>query len=163
MTHDDDDTPALVPIASQGRLWLEMWVPGIPAPQGSKRHVGGGRMVESSARLRPWRAAITTAAVMAAGPDWQPIDQAAHVILDFRLPRPASHYGTGRNARRLRPSAPRYHTQRPDVDKMARAALDALTDAGLWRSDAQAYKVWAFKDWTERTPGCGIRVLWWQP
>ena len=28
---------------------------GLPAPQGSKRHVGGGIMVESSKRAKPWR------------------------------------------------------------------------------------------------------------
>lgn len=28
---------------------------GLPAPQGSKRHVGEGRMVESSKRVKPWR------------------------------------------------------------------------------------------------------------
>ena len=28
---------------------------GIPAPQGSKRHVGGGRMIESCKALKPWR------------------------------------------------------------------------------------------------------------
>ena len=29
-----------------------------PAPQGSKRHVGNGRMVESSAKVKPWREAV---------------------------------------------------------------------------------------------------------
>lgn len=163
MTHDDDDTPALVPIASQGRLWLEMWVPGIPAPQGSKRHVGGGRMVESSARLRPWRAAITTAAVMAAGPDWQPVTEAVSLTVVWQLPRPASHYGTGRNARTLRPSAPRRHSQRPDADKLLRAVLDSLTDAGIWRDDAQVDVVLAIRQWTEGPPGCRISVRWEQP
>jgi len=37
-------------------IWFE--VPGIPAPQGSKRHVGGGRMVESSRSLPEWRASV---------------------------------------------------------------------------------------------------------
>lgn len=29
---------------------------GLPAPQGSKTHVGEGRMVESSKRVKPWHA-----------------------------------------------------------------------------------------------------------
>jgi crossover junction endodeoxyribonuclease RusA len=37
-------------------------VRGLPAPQGSKRHVGGGRMVESSANVKPWRADVRAAA-----------------------------------------------------------------------------------------------------
>lgn len=35
---------------------------GTPAPQGSKRHVGNGVMVESSKRLRPWRQDVKAAA-----------------------------------------------------------------------------------------------------
>lgn len=35
---------------------------GEPAPQGSKRHVGGGRMIESSAKVKPWRQDVVAAA-----------------------------------------------------------------------------------------------------
>ena len=35
---------------------------GQPAPQGSKRHVGKGVMVESSKKLRPWRQDVKAAA-----------------------------------------------------------------------------------------------------
>ena len=34
---------------------------GLPAPQGSKRHVGEGRMVESSKRVKPWRRQVAAA------------------------------------------------------------------------------------------------------
>ena len=37
---------------------FSLFVPGIPAPQGSKRHVGHGVMVESSARVKSWRVDI---------------------------------------------------------------------------------------------------------
>ena len=33
-------------------------VHGLPAPQGSKRHVGKGVMVESSKYVKPWREAV---------------------------------------------------------------------------------------------------------
>ncbi|QDH92357.1 RusA-like resolvase [Gordonia phage Spooky] len=35
-----------------------IWIPGIPAPQGSKRHVGNGILIESSKRVGPWRAVV---------------------------------------------------------------------------------------------------------
>lgn len=35
---------------------------GVPAAQGSKRHVGNGRMVESSKALHPWRDSVAAAA-----------------------------------------------------------------------------------------------------
>jgi len=36
---------------------------GIAAPQGSKRHVGNGVMLESSDRVRPWRQDVRFAAL----------------------------------------------------------------------------------------------------
>ena len=51
---------------------------GHPAPKGSKRHVGGGRMIESSKRLPGWAQALNEQlAVAAAGfdpfPRWAPV------------------------------------------------------------------------------------------
>src|ERR1700676_3259288 len=37
---------------------MKITVRGIPAPQGSKRHVGGGRMIEMSKAVGPWREAV---------------------------------------------------------------------------------------------------------
>ena len=36
---------------------IEIKVIGLPAPQGSKRHVGHGVMIESSNNVKPWREA----------------------------------------------------------------------------------------------------------
>jgi len=41
---------------------VEFTVLGVPAPQGSKRHVGRGVLVESSKALGPWRDAVAWAA-----------------------------------------------------------------------------------------------------
>lgn len=41
---------------------VEFTVLGVPAPQGSKRHVGRGVLVESSKALGPWRVARREAA-----------------------------------------------------------------------------------------------------
>ena len=41
---------------------VEFEVVGLPAAQGSKRHVGNGVMVESSKALKPWRSAVAEAA-----------------------------------------------------------------------------------------------------
>jgi len=37
---------------------VEFFVAGAAAPPGSKRHVGGGRMIESSKALAPWRTQV---------------------------------------------------------------------------------------------------------
>src|SRR5690606_16868121 len=44
---------------------LELFVPGRPAPQGSKRHVGNGVMLESSKAVAAWRTTIAWHAAQA--------------------------------------------------------------------------------------------------
>lgn len=119
---------------------LVVVVTGTPAPQGSKRHVGGGRMVEQSPNLAPWRAVVTQAAVAARyrTPDWQPEKTTPmHLVAVFTLARPASHWRTGRNAHLLRDSAPADPIARPDLDKLLRSTMDALADAGALVDDSR--------------------------
>ena len=54
----------------------------------------------------------------------------------FYFARPTSHYGTGRNSGKLKPSAPIDHTQKPDLSKITRAVEDAMTKV-IWRDDSQ--------------------------
>jgi crossover junction endodeoxyribonuclease RusA len=54
----------------------------------------------------------------------------------FWFPRPASHFGTGRNTGILKASAPRHHAQIPDLSKITRAIEDAISKV-IWRDDAQ--------------------------
>jgi Holliday junction resolvase RusA-like endonuclease len=117
---------------------LTFEVRDVPAPQGSKRHVGHGILVESSKKVKPWREAVRSECVAAmrdTAISW-PTGPIA-VIIRFSLPRPKSHYRTGRNAGVLRDDAPGYCSKRPDVDKLVRSTLDALTAAGLYGDDAQ--------------------------
>lgn len=109
-------------------------VRGIPAPQGSKRHVGNGRMVEMSKSVGPWREAVRaeTARIML-----KPIDGPVCAEIVFTFTRPRSHYRTGRNAHLLRDGAPGMPAGRPDIDKLARAVLDGLTMGGAWQDDSQ--------------------------
>jgi len=114
------------------------FVHGVPAPQGSKKYVGGGRMVESSAKVGPWREAVKAAAQ---GLFTDTITGPVRVTVDFYMPRPKSHYRTGRNAHLLRDNAPLYVAVKPDIDKCVRATLDALGDMGAFGDDAQVARV----------------------
>ena len=109
------------------RLWLH--VPGSPAPQGSKSFKGfrngRGILVESSAAVGPWRERIALAAHNAMGGRTLmvgPID----ITMLFVLPRPKSA------PKRTTPPA----VKRPDLDKLARAVLDALTNV-VFSDDSQ--------------------------
>src|SRR5690606_6553718 len=107
-------------------LALIVRVYGIPAPQGSKRHVGGGRMIESSKKVGPWREAVKAAVLTATGRRPATLDGRVRVDATFFLPRPKGPYGTGRNAGRLRGTAPAERTTNPDPDKLLRSTMDAL-------------------------------------
>lgn len=58
-----------------------------------------------------------------------------YVELTFLLRRPQGHFGSGRNAGRLRDAAPLYPASRPDVLKLARGVEDSLSGV-LWRDDS---------------------------
>ncbi|MFD4830207.1 RusA family crossover junction endodeoxyribonuclease [Streptomyces uncialis] len=117
---------------------LLLTVYGLPGPQGSKRHVGGGRMIESSAKVKPWRDRVKGTALDRLVNDrgWSCLTGPLRMESTFTFDRPKGHFGTGRNAGRLRPSAPRYPHVVPDLSKLLRSTEDALTDAGVWRDDA---------------------------
>ncbi len=132
---------------------LAVRVNGIPAPQGSKRHVGNGRMVESSKAVGPWREAVR--AETQRQHQGAPLDGPLWVHLAFMLPRPRGHFGV----RGLRPSAPRYPDRKPDLDKLVRAVLDALVAGGGIRDDARVVRLHADKTYADDVVAVGVAVL----
>ena len=121
---------------------------GHPAPQGSKRHVGNGVLIESSAKVKPWRQDVRAAALEADAH----FDGPVSLTVGFLLRRPASHFRTGRNAHLLRDSAPAYPGKKPDIDKLLRSTLDGLGESGIWRDDAQVVRVRAEKLYADHEP-----------
>lgn len=122
------------------------FVPGSPAPQGSKRHVGNGRMLESSAAVGPWRERVALA-VHDCG--WPMLNGPVEVWLLFVLPRPKS------TPKRTPPAV-----KRPDIDKLARAVLDAITGIAI-RDDSIITDLHAHKEicGIGKTPGVHINLI----
>jgi crossover junction endodeoxyribonuclease RusA len=118
---------------------------GIAAPQGSKRHVGNGVMLESSDRVRPWRQDVRFAALEERPSDWD-MATPIHIELVFWFPRPASHYGTRNGITYLKSNAPAQpvSARLGDIDKLSRAVLDALTGVA-YRDDRQVVELEARK------------------
>ena len=54
----------------------------------------------------------------------------------FVMPRPKSHFGTGRNAGNLKKTAPKVHTKRPDIDNLCKWVCDCLNGIA-YKDDAQ--------------------------
>jgi len=123
---------------------FEVRVYGEPAPQGSKRHVGNGVMVESSKKVKPWREAVK----------WAILSQTRQTFLgpvvvsiDFFLPRPKS---AKKGARPFR---------KPDLDKLVRSTFDAITDTGLIEDDARIVSVGASKWYASDAQPLGAEII----
>lgn len=60
------------------------------------------------------------------------------LVLDvtFRFLRPGDHFGRRGGAPYLKPTAPHYHSVKPDATKLLRALEDALTGV-VWRDDSR--------------------------
>jgi len=106
-------------------------VHGMPAPQGSKRHVGKGIMVESSAKVKPWREAVKWAALENGTAIKGPV--AMEII--FTLPK-------SKSAPKKRVTFP---DRKPDVDKLVRSTFDALVSAGTIEDDARVVSLYTRK------------------
>ena len=143
-------------------------VNGRPAPQGSKRHVGGGRMVEMSKAVGPWREAVRSEIQHtdpARGTGGEGVNQPLHdgpvsVTLVFSFARPASHYGRRGGQPYLKDSAPPFPAGRPDIDKLARACLDGIVMGGAIADDAQVCELVCCKCWCAdgQVPGVLITI-----
>ena len=99
---------------------------GMPAPQGSKRHVGKGIMIESSAKVKPWRQDVAAAAI-AVRNGGEMLDGPIRARMVFTLPKPAS----APKKRRTWPD------KKPDLSKLLRSTEDALVTSGIIRDDAR--------------------------
>lgn len=129
-----------------------------PAPQGSKRYVGGnhasgGRFIEASKKLEPWRKAIGDAieqmfANTVNGERFEP-HVPLEVIVTFVLPKPST-------VKRLWP------TVAPDTDKLCRSLGDGMSleryiNPPLIPDDAQIVRWTATKVYGSRAD-MGARV-----
>lgn len=117
---------------------------GQPVGQGSMTPVRAGPRLavkhpRSSETHRRWMVDIMNAA----WGDRTPLDRPVRVVAEFAFQRPRSHHGK----RGLLRSAPVFHTQRPDVDKLLRLTLDALTLAGVIGDDARVVEAEGLKRW----------------
>jgi len=159
---------------------VEFRVLGTSAPAGSKRtgviyrtdrrtgakipvidaagHVKTFVKDQSGQRGKDWRSAVAGAAYEAmegrellSGPTF--------IELTIIRQRGPGHYGSGRNAHRVLPSAPSYPATAPDIDKLTRAVFDALTGTA-WVDDGRCVSMTVEKVFAQENEpeGCEVRV-----
>lgn len=143
---------------------FDLIVYGVPAPQGSKKggysaKTGKTFVYEQNSKTqKSWRQDVIAAAVAAReATGLDTLDGPLETYIEFRLPRPASV----KIAKRPFPAV------KPDVDKLVRNTLDALTQAGVYRDDAQVIHLCVHKHYATDGPGGGpgavIRVALLKP
>lgn len=144
-------------------------VVGLPVAQGSTAAFSRGGKIHTTndpkGTINRWRGDVRGAAQPAIdrwlGPG-VPWTGPVSMRLRFRFPRPASHFLPA-NARRAEPelkaTAPVWLERSPDVDKLCRAILDAMTGL-IYVDDAQVVALNATKRYvaTGERPGVDVVV-----
>jgi len=125
---------------------ISFLVHGLPIPQGSTRAwvINGKPVITSAAKgLSTWRRLVADVAQRYA-PD-EPWEGPVGIDLHFGIPKPKS----APKKRRVWPD------KRPDLDKLTRSVLDALTYV-VFADDSQVVEIRATKDYG--APGVAVEI-----
>lgn len=142
------------------RQVLDVFVPGHPKTKGSLDHIGQGKMRENVQGSKAWRQlmayrlrqAWNAENEVAGWPDRvprEPLAGAVRVSAMFYLP-----CARGQRSLIARGSG--------DVDKLVRNLLDALTDSGVIKDDAQVTGIICDKAEAHALAPQGVKVTVWQ-
>jgi Holliday junction resolvase RusA-like endonuclease len=146
---------------------IKFTVIGRPQQRGSKK-VGlvpnrNGGFIEKNGRpivvardandnSKAWMDSVKLAAYQAYNGEL--IKTPVHLLLKFYFKRPQGHYGTKGD---LKKSAPIYHAQSPDLDKLVRCLGDALTGV-LYLDDRQVCGTVSEREWTTTTERAEVTI-----
>ena len=126
---------------------IQVFVPGIPQPQGSKNaYVRGTRavLVEANKKLPAWRKLLTDK-LEAANVGCNPLEGAVYLEVTFLMPKAKSNKKD-------------FPYQKPDLDKLIRAVGDAATNAGVIKDDSQICEITANKHWGGQESDSGALI-----
>jgi Holliday junction resolvase RusA-like endonuclease len=142
---------------------LDIFVPGIPRPGGSKRaftfHKKDGgtgvRVADMGGKnVMRWRSLISDLAHKAVA---EPTNAPICITVIFHMPRPKYHFR--KNGTLIEKQALDPHDKRPDLTKLIRALEDSLTGI-VWRDDAQIIEQHLYKSYDCNTgAGAHVRIV----
>ena len=119
---------------------IEFRADGVPVPQGSMKVINGRVLHSQGSALAVWRSTVAFAAKIAGA---KLTDEPVEMTMVFIMPKP-------KTVKRDLPTVP------PDLDKLVRGVLDALTHV-CYSDDAQVVSINAHKVYGA-TPGVEIRL-----
>lgn len=136
---------------------ISFFVPGVPRPGGSKTsnviYKNGKPLMAKGTRRDGTSFERIVTATREAGPhtaSWradvkdfatknykgEPLIGPIALVVTYVMPRSKGHYGSGRNAGRLKDSAPTFVEKAPDTTKLLRSLEDSLKGI-CWGDDSQ--------------------------
>ena len=107
-----------------------------------------------------WKQTVAVAATNAGLKNLK-LDVPVKLEIEFYLPRPKSHYHTGKRKNELRKNAHFFVTSKPDADNLTKAVMDALTEIHLWKDDSYVVYQSSKKQYTTENnpnPGCFLSI-----
>jgi Holliday junction resolvase RusA-like endonuclease len=145
---------------------ISFFAPGIPEAQprakAQIRRFGNKTFahVYTPGTAENWKSCIAAAAKPYVPAE--PITGPVQVDCTFTLPRLIGHYGTGKNAGKLKESAPQYHVVKPDLDNAMKCVWDVIVYLRFIMDDTQICKSWSEKIYENPPalkPGCQITIV----
>lgn len=111
---------------------MNIKIDGIPKPQARPRFSSRGKFVKVYSPKSDWRKHLEK--------EFKKLDfyfdSAIVIDLDFYMPRPKSHYRSGKFSHIKKDNAPEYHISKPDIDNLTKPVFDAMEDAGILSNDS---------------------------
>ena len=87
----------------------------------------------------------------------EPLTGPVSIRMTFFVQRPKSHFGTGKNSGKLKPSAPEFPEKKPDLDNYEKFASDCLNGI-CWKDDSQIVDSMTRKRYTATNPRTEIEI-----
>lgn len=118
-------------------MTLSFFVEGTPTaqPRVKAARRGGFVQIYTPATAKAWKTMVGLRAKEAMRKDGSgPFVGAVYLGLEFSMLRPDSHFNAKRE---IKKSSRKHMTCKPDLDNLEKAAMDALTTAGVWMDDCQ--------------------------
>ena len=124
-----------------GEQMISIVIPGKPIAKHRPRFARRGKHVVTYSDQQEDEVKFISLAQLSVD---EPMSGPLKAQIEFYMPRPKSHYGTGKNSGILKPNAPGYHTVKPDTDNLIKFVLDCLNGIAF-HDDALIFSLYANK------------------
>lgn len=115
---------------------IELRIPGKPVGKKRPRFARGGKFTTTynDQRTDEGKFILFLRESYSGAVEYGPL----RIDCEFVFDRPKSHYGTGRNAGKIKQSSPQYHVIKPDKDNLEKFVFDCM-EGVVFHNDSQVY------------------------